>query len=236
MGLPGTTSGPLLAPMSISARVSIERPPCTAPALREWQGRHSLVRIGRIFVSKNAVSEPGETLPVAFGGVCMASPAHAISVHPAINVVNRVFIIRCELPLVLLSFRPLRHSKRFNVPVVGLSTMRLLVADCADYMEQHLTLPSASTEVTHWYGTCTTTSHYRNKGGEQMSHHTSMTSKSTQSTIWQPISAIGGAVVLGIVLPMIKGCQEKSLVSQQPQAAPTIPTGDNAPEVASTKR
>ena len=69
-----------------------------------------------------------------------------------------------------------------------------------------------------------------------MSHHPSMTSKSMQSTIWQPISAIGGAVILGIVLPMIKGCQERSLMSQEQPAAPTVTLTDNTAEVASTKR
>ncbi len=111
--------------------------------------------------------------------------------------------------------------------------MRLLVAVYADYMEHY---PLLNRKLHTGMGLAILHRITGIKAGEKMSQHTSMTSKSTQSTIWQPISAIGGAVILGIVLPMIKGCQERSLISQQPQAAPTMPTGDNAPEVASTKR
>lgn len=74
------------------------------------------------------------------------------------------------------------------------------------------------------------------QAGKMMSQQTTVTSRSAQSSIWQPISAIGGAVILGIVLPMIKGCQERSLMSQQQPAAPTVTLTDDTPEVASTKR
>ena len=74
------------------------------------------------------------------------------------------------------------------------------------------------------------------QAGKMMSQQTSVTSRSALSSIWQPIGAIGGAVILGIVLPMIKGCQERSLMSQQKHAAPTVTLTDDTPEVASTKR
>jgi len=69
-----------------------------------------------------------------------------------------------------------------------------------------------------------------------MSQQTTVTRRGAQSSIWQPISAIGGAVMLGIVLPMIKGCQERSVITKQQPAAPTVTNLDTAPEVASTKR
>ena len=59
--------------------------------------------------------------------------------------------------------------------------------------------------------------------------------KNASSNIWQPICAIGGAVILGIVLPMIKGCQERSVMSQQKPVAPAVTLTDDAAEVASTK-
>lgn len=74
------------------------------------------------------------------------------------------------------------------------------------------------------------------QAGKMMSQQTTVTSRSAQSSIWQPISAIGGAVILGIVLPMIKGCQERSLMSQTQPAVPTVTLTDDKPEVASTKR
>ena len=74
------------------------------------------------------------------------------------------------------------------------------------------------------------------QAGKMMSQQTTVTIKSAQTSIWQPISAIGGAVILGIVLPMIKGCQERSLMSQTQPAAPTVTLTDDKPEVASTKR
>jgi hypothetical protein len=59
--------------------------------------------------------------------------------------------------------------------------------------------------------------------------------KNASSNIWQPICAIGGAVILGIVLPMIKGCQERSVMSPQKPVAPAVTLTDDAAEVASTK-
>ena len=69
-----------------------------------------------------------------------------------------------------------------------------------------------------------------------MQSQTTIQEKHTMATIWQPICAIGGAVILGIVLPTIKGCQERSLLSQQKPAAPTVTVSDDLAEVASTKR
>lgn len=69
-----------------------------------------------------------------------------------------------------------------------------------------------------------------------MSQQTTVTSRSAHSSIWQPIGAIGGAVILGIILPMIKGCQERSLISQTQPAAPTAMVTDDTSDVASTKR
>lgn len=74
------------------------------------------------------------------------------------------------------------------------------------------------------------------QAGKMMSQQTTGTSRVAQSNIWHPISAIGGAVILGIVLPVIKGCQERPMLSQQPPAAPAVTNLDTAPEVASTKR
>lgn len=74
------------------------------------------------------------------------------------------------------------------------------------------------------------------QAGKIMSQHTTVSYKSALSNIWQPIGAIGGAVILGIVLPMIKGCQERSLMSQTQPAVPTVTLTDDKPEVASTKR
>lgn len=54
--------------------------------------------MGLTFASKNTDSELDNALDGGFGGVCTASPAHARTVHPAISVVIRVLIIRCELP------------------------------------------------------------------------------------------------------------------------------------------
>jgi hypothetical protein len=59
--------------------------------------------------------------------------------------------------------------------------------------------------------------------------------KNASSNIWQPICAIGGAVILGIVLPTIKGCQERSLLSQQQPVTPGVTLSDDSPDVASTK-
>ena len=69
-----------------------------------------------------------------------------------------------------------------------------------------------------------------------MQSQTTNQEKHTLATIWQPICAIGGAVILGIVLPMIKGCQERTLMSQQKPVAPSVTLTDDAAEVASTKR
>ena len=69
-----------------------------------------------------------------------------------------------------------------------------------------------------------------------MQSQTTNQEKQTIATIWQPICAIGGAVILGIVLPTIKGCQERSLLSQQKPVAPAVTLTDDAAEVASTKR
>ena len=69
-----------------------------------------------------------------------------------------------------------------------------------------------------------------------MQSQTTVQEKHTLATIWQPICAIGGAVILGIVLPMIKGCQERTLMSQQQLVAPAVTLSDDAAEVASTKR
>lgn len=69
--------------------------------------------------------------------------------------------------------------------------------------------------------------------GEMMARQTTVTNL---TNIWQPIGAIGGAVILGIVLPMIKGCQERSQLSQQNQVEPAVNLADASPEVASTKR
>lgn len=72
--------------------------------------------------------------------------------------------------------------------------------------------------------------------GKMMSQQSTSIHKNAQSSIWQPIGAIGGAVILGIILPMVKGCQERSLLSQQQPATPIHAMNDMAPEVASTKR
>ena len=69
-----------------------------------------------------------------------------------------------------------------------------------------------------------------------MQGQTTIQEKHTMATIWQPICAIGGAVILGIVLPMIKGCQERTLMSQQQPVAPAITLTDDLANVASTKR
>ena len=69
-----------------------------------------------------------------------------------------------------------------------------------------------------------------------MQSQTTIQEKHTIATIWQPICAIGGAVILGIVWPMIKGCQERTLMSQQKPVAPSVTLTDDAAEVASTKR
>jgi hypothetical protein len=74
------------------------------------------------------------------------------------------------------------------------------------------------------------------QAGKMMSQQSTVTSRSAQSSIWQPIGAIGGAVILGIILPMIKGCQERSLISQTQPAAPTAMVTDDTSDVASTKR
>ena len=66
-----------------------------------------------------------------------------------------------------------------------------------------------------------------------MQGQTTIQEKHTMATIWQPICAIGGAVILGIVLPMIKGC---TLMSLQKPVAPSVTLTDDAAEVASTKR
>jgi hypothetical protein len=68
-----------------------------------------------------------------------------------------------------------------------------------------------------------------------MHGQTTIQEKHTMATIWQPICAIGGAVILGIVLPMIKGCQERTLMSQQNPVAPTVTVSDDLANVASTK-
>lgn len=69
-----------------------------------------------------------------------------------------------------------------------------------------------------------------------MQGQTTIQEKHTMATIWQPICAIGGAVILGIVLPMIKGCQERTLMSKQQPVAPAITLTDDLANVASTKR
>ena len=68
-----------------------------------------------------------------------------------------------------------------------------------------------------------------------MQGQTTIHEKNASSNIWQPICAIGGAVILGIVLPMIKGCQERTLMSQQQSVAPTVTVSDDLANVASTK-
>lgn len=68
-----------------------------------------------------------------------------------------------------------------------------------------------------------------------MHGQTTIQEKHTMATIWQPICAIGGAVILGIVLPTIKGCQERSLLSQQQPVTPGVTLSDDSPDVASTK-
>jgi len=68
-----------------------------------------------------------------------------------------------------------------------------------------------------------------------MQREYTITGRNTLANIWQPIGAIGGAVILGIILPMIKGCQERTLLSQEKSAKPAVSLTDNAPEVASTK-
>jgi hypothetical protein len=69
-----------------------------------------------------------------------------------------------------------------------------------------------------------------------MQRDSTITDRNTRANIWQPIGAIGGAVILGIVLPMIKGCQERALLSQEQQVTPAVSMTDASPEVASTKR
>jgi len=68
-----------------------------------------------------------------------------------------------------------------------------------------------------------------------MQGQTTIHEKNASSNIWQPICAIGGAVILGIVLPMIKGCQERTLMSHQNPVAPTVTVSDDLANVASTK-
>lgn len=71
--------------------------------------------------------------------------------------------------------------------------------------------------------------------GISMQRHTTLPDRNSFSNIWQPVGAIGGAVILGIVLPMIKGCQERTMLTQEQQPRPGVSLTDDAPEVASTK-
>jgi len=69
-----------------------------------------------------------------------------------------------------------------------------------------------------------------------MQRQTTIHERNTLANIWQPIGAIGGAIILGVVLPMIKGCQERTLLSEERHSKPAVSLTDDAPEVASTKR
>jgi hypothetical protein len=109
------------------------------------------------------------------GGVCTASPAHVMMLHPAINEVMRVLIIRFKLLIVLWPYRPLRPMPRFSFSVVGLSTHALSAVRYGVLMKDSIKFFCSLEPVLHWYRNCKVTLHSWDDSGEndaaRIHHH-----------------------------------------------------------------